>query len=183
MNAIDLLEQQHRETEDLFDRFEEVSGDRRRELVQQVIRDLRLHTTLEEEIFYPAVGEGLGMKDEIREDLEEHHLVELALDELETMEPDDERVEAKMEVLRELVEHHVDEEEDELFPEVRSRMDEDDLTGIGQRMQERAEELETEFAADDSTKEELYQTARELDIPGRSGMSKRELAGAVRSRR
>lgn len=183
MNAIDLLEQQHEETEGLFDRFHEASGDQRREIIQQVIQDLRLHTTLEEEIFYPAVSEGLGMKDEIREDLEEHHLVELALDELETMEPDDERVEPKMEVLSEVVQHHVDEEEDELFPEVRSRMDEDRLTEIGQRMHERAEELEAEFAADNSTKEELYQEARELDIAGRSGMSKRELAGAVRSRR
>ncbi len=182
MDAIELLEHQHEETEELFDRFQAGSdSEERGELVRTVIRDLRLHATIEEEIFYPAVAERLGMDEEILEDLEEHHVVELVLDELEGMDPGDERFSAKVEVLSELVEHHVEEEEGELFPEIREQLDDEVLSELGRRMRERAQELEAQAEADEATKEELYERAKELDISGRSQMSKRELAEAVRN--
>lgn len=180
MDAIDLLEEQHRGTEELFDRFEDSDDpDEQREIARRVTSDLRMHTTIEEEIFYPAVRERLGMDDDILEDLEEHHLVEMVLDELEGMDPSDERFSAKMQVLSELVEHHVDEEEEELFPEVREQMDAAEREELGERMRARAEELRT-GGPGELTKEELYQRAQQLGVEGRSTMSKRQLADAVR---
>jgi hemerythrin superfamily protein len=180
MDAIELLEQQHRDAEALFDRFENTQDDeQQREIVTQVLRELRMHTSIEEEFLYPAAQERVqGLEDELLEAYEEHHAVELLMDELDGMSPDDERFDAKVTVVKELVLHHVEEEEQELFPEIRDTFSEDELAELGEQMAARAEELGSDTA--DATKEELYARAQELDIQGRSTMSKRQLANAVR---
>jgi hemerythrin superfamily protein len=183
LDAIELLMQQHRETEQLFERFEETDrDDEQLELARTAISELRLHTTIEEEIFYPAIRQlGGELEEHVLEDLEEHHAVEVLLDELEGMTPSDERFVAKFTVISELVLHHVEEEEQEQFPQVREQMDEGRLVELGQQMLERYEELKSGEGLEDATKEDLYQQAREKGIEGRSGMSKRELADALRS--
>src|SRR6266508_3198347 len=118
MKATSLLEKQHQEVKGLFrkiDKSEDAST--RQELMSQIIQKLTVHSTIEEEIFYPAVR-GLGSQkaeDIILEAVEEHHVVKLVLEELPTMDPEDEHFFAKMTVLSELVEHHADEDEDEMF--------------------------------------------------------------------
>lgn len=178
MDALELLEQQHRETEALFERFEDAGDAERREIVQQVLRDLRMHTSIEEEILYPAARQRIQrLDDEVLEAYEEHHAVELLLDELDGMTPDDERFVAKVTVVKELVLHHVEEEEQEMFPEIREEFSVDERRELGEQMATRAEALRS--GTDGVTKEDLYARAQELDIAGRSSMSKRQLERAI----
>ena len=124
-DALSLLTRDHREVDALFHRFE-ATGPRaqkeRADLVGRIIEALSVHAALEETVFYPAVrAEVEAQNDQVLEALEEHHVVKWTLSELEDLDPDDERYAAKVTVLIESVRHHVDEEEHELFPAVRSR--------------------------------------------------------------
>lgn len=177
MDAIEFLTDQHRETEDLFEQFEQSDDKRKRgEIAKEIIQDLKLHTQLEEEIFYPAVRDALSqMEDEIKEDLEEHHAVDLLLQELESMDPGDDRFAAKMTVVKEQVEHHVEEEEESLFPSASQEMGEERLQELGKQLQLMAKK-------EKMSSEELYEKAKELDIEGRSNMSNEELLEAVMER-
>jgi hemerythrin-like domain-containing protein len=110
--------------------------------MSQIIQKLTVHSTIEEEIFYPAVR-SLGSQkaeDTILEALEEHHVVKLVLEELPEIDPEDEHFSAKMTVLSELVEHHADEEEDEMFT-LAAKLGDGELETLGMRMAARAEEI------------------------------------------
>jgi hemerythrin superfamily protein len=137
MKATDLLKKQHREVKGLFKKVEKTESAReRRQLMDQIAEALTMHTRIEEQVFYPAVR-GIGTKkaeEMIAEALEEHHVVDLVLAELPKVDPEDERFEAKMTVLSELVEHHADEEEEEMFPVAEKRLGEE-LEALGERMQ------------------------------------------------
>ena len=185
VDAIELLTQQHRETEELFARFQRAEdAAQREEIGRTATQQLRRHTVIEEELFYPALREQGGeLEAAVLEDLEEHHVVEVMLDEFETTDPTDERYVARFTVLSEMVMHHVEEEEQEQFPLAREQLGEDRLRELGERMLQRYEELVADDDVIDLTKEELYQQARELDIDGRSQMSKRELLDAIKARR
>ena len=118
MDAIALLKKQHKEVKGLFKKIEKTENARqRRQLMDEITTALEGHTTIEEEMFYPAVKELETKKAEemVAEAFEEHHVVKLVLAELPKVDPEDERFEAKMTVLSELVEHHADEEEEEMF--------------------------------------------------------------------
>jgi hemerythrin superfamily protein len=135
MNAITLLKTDHKTVEDLFKRFEKL-GPRahktKQDVVERVVRELSIHASIEEMIFYPAIRQAIDesdVQDLVLESLEEHHIVKWVLSELEKMSPDHERYDAKMTVLMENVRHHVEEEESDLFPKVskllgRTRLDE-----------------------------------------------------------
>ena len=143
MKATDLLKKQHREVEGLFKKVEKAEGaDDRRQLMEQIKRFLEAHTTIEEEIFYPAIAalETKKAEDMINEAFEEHHVVKLVLKELPSVDPEDERFDAKMTVLSELIEHHVEEEEKEMF-KLAGKIEKDEADDIAQRMQTRFEEL------------------------------------------
>ena len=142
MKATDLLKKQHKNVKALFKKAEETEGGRqRRQLVEQIASELKIHTKIEEEIFYPAVREIGTSKAEqmIDEAFEEHHVVDLVLAELPNVDPEDERFHAKMTVLSELVEHHVEDEEDEVFPMAEKKLGRDRLQMLGERMQSMAE--------------------------------------------
>jgi len=146
--ATALLKKQHKEVKDLFRQvLDGDDPDTRRELCERIVQALKLHTKIEEEIFYPAVRQ-LGEKGEemILEALEEHHVVDLVLAELPDLDPDDERFEAKMTVLQELIEHHVKEEEREMFKHA-EKLGKDELEALGERMAAEAGEGEDEEAA------------------------------------
>jgi hypothetical protein len=117
MKATDLLKKQHREVESLFKQAKSAEPAERRAIVDEISEKLRHHMEIEENIFYPAVRElGTKKSDEmVPEAYEEHHVVTLVLDELPDVDLEDERFEAKMTVLEELIEHHVEEEEKEMF--------------------------------------------------------------------
>lgn len=119
MTASQLLKKQHREVKALFKQVEGTESPKdRRNLTAEIIDKLTHHTELEETIYYPAV-KAIDTKkatDMILEAYEEHHVVKLVLAELPKVDPAAETFQAKMTVLKELIEHHVEEEEGELFP-------------------------------------------------------------------
>ena len=140
MNAITLLKNDHKTVEELFKRFEKL-GPRavksKRDVVERIVRELSIHASIEETLFYPAIREAAaqgGVDATVLESLEEHHLVKWTLWELERMEPDHERYNAKMSVLMENVRHHVKEEEKELFPEVNKLLGRGRLDELGEAM-------------------------------------------------
>lgn len=141
MKATDLLKKQHRQVEKLFKQCEKTEDPRqRRQLLQQIENALKVHTKIEEEVFYPAVREMGTSKAEkmIDEAFEEHHVVDLVLAELPQVDPEDERFEAKMTVLSELVEHHVEEEEEEMFPMADKKLGPERMKALGQQMEQMA---------------------------------------------
>jgi hemerythrin HHE cation binding domain-containing protein len=136
-DAVSVLKAQHREVEALFEKVLESDDPRaRRELLQQIGDALTLHTKIEEDIFYPAVR-GLGDEETqtlLDEALEEHHVVDLVLGELPGVNPRDERFTAKMTVLSELVEHHVKEEERDMFKRAQG-LGKERLEALGARLE------------------------------------------------
>ena len=140
MDAITLLRQDHKTVEGLFKKFEK-TGDgatkTRRDLVDRIIKELAVHAEIEEQVFYPAVRAELPDEtDLVLEALEEHHVVKWTLSELDGMDPSHERFKAKVTVLMESVRHHVEEEEDELFPKVRDALGRNVLGEIGDTMEQ-----------------------------------------------
>lgn len=141
MNAITLLRQDHGNVEELFRRFEEAGeGDHaaKASLRDNILEHLAVHAAIEEEAFYPAIrGRVPEVTNDVLEALEEHHLVKLALNELEKLAPTHERFDAKMKVLIENVRHHVEEEEGDggLFDQVRNEFTVEELENIGETME------------------------------------------------
>ena len=142
-DAIALLTADHREVSDMFEQFDQL-GDRattsKEKLKDKICKALIAHTTIEEEIFYPAVRakieEGEDMVDEA---VVEHAAAKDLIKQLQEMQPDDELYDAKVKVLGEQIEHHVKEEEKEMFPKVKkSGLD---LLALGQEMAMRKQEL------------------------------------------
>ena len=136
MDPIQLLKKQHREVEALFKKIEKTrSAEQRRALMLELASNLKLHMTIEEEIFYPAVQQLPAKKAEemTLEAYEEHAVVKLVLAELPGVDPEDERFDAKMTVLSELIEHHVDEEENEMFKTAK-KLGTAELNALGDRM-------------------------------------------------
>jgi hemerythrin superfamily protein len=139
MDAIVLLKADHRKVERLFKQFEK-AGDRahrtKRRIADEVIRELTTHAYIEETLFYPTARAAVPQTSEhVLESVEEHHVVAWMLSELAHTEPTDERFDAKMAVLMENVRHHVEEEEQDWFPQVREAMSRKDLRSLGEEMQ------------------------------------------------
>ncbi len=138
MDAITLLKNDHKTVERLFKQFEK-AGDRatveKRRIVDQIIEELSVHASIEEQYFYPATRATVPKTEDIAlESLEEHHVVKWVLSELVDMDPTHERFDAKVTVLIENVRHHVEEEEGEYFPMVREALGRSALTDLGDTM-------------------------------------------------
>ncbi len=145
MDAIALLKSDHRTVEDLFKKFEKAGEGAQRtkaKLVERMVHELSVHAAVEETTFYPFVkGVNEKLTSNVLEGLEEHHVVKWLLSELDGMSPDEERFDAKVSVLMESVRHHVEEEEGEMFPQVRkavSRAQLDDLGALIERAKKSA---------------------------------------------
>jgi hypothetical protein len=147
-DAITLLREDHRKVEDLFKQFEKATGDGRKErLAREICLELSVHTALEEEIFYPAC-EGVVEEDLLKESFVEHDAAKVLIAEIEAGEPSDDFYDSKVKVLKEEIEHHVEEEEQPkkgLFAQAR----EGDLEfrAMGERMAARKAELTQQFKA------------------------------------
>lgn len=142
-DAIALLKQDHEKVRGLLGQFENATGARRQKLLTQIEKELKIHTTIEEEIFYPAYREAARKKEDKKlffEAVEEHHVVDLVLPGMNDGSSPEE-LKAKAKVLKELVEHHAEEEEKEMFPRARKAMDKDELRSLGEMMQRRKEDL------------------------------------------
>lgn len=145
MDAIALLKADHEVVKRLFLQFEKLgegAGKARRKIVDRIVRELSIHASIEETLFYPAVrasAKAAGIdeaSDLVLESLEEHHIVKWTLAELQKMSAADERFEAKVTVLIESVRHHVEEEEHDLFPMVRRMFAREELRALGAAMEQ-----------------------------------------------
>jgi hemerythrin superfamily protein len=139
-DAIGLLKEDHTKVRALLGELEKSSEKataRREELLEEIERELKIHTTIEEEIFYPAFREAAGKKDDLKlyyEAIEEHHVVDNVLPELKGTDPATEVFAAKTKVLKDLVEHHAEEEETEMFPRARKLMNREELVRLGEQL-------------------------------------------------
>jgi hypothetical protein len=148
MDAITLLRDDHRKVEDLFEQFEKATGGgRKQKLALEICKELTIHTIIEEEIFYPAI-EGKVDEDLLKESFVEHDAAKVMIAEIEGGQPSDEFYDAKVKVLKEEIEHHVEEEEkpkEGLFAQTREA--DVDLKDLGERIQMRKQALEEEIKA------------------------------------
>jgi iron-sulfur cluster repair protein YtfE (RIC family) len=134
MEAFELLKADHRKVADLFQQLESASGKAKLDVFNQIRTELELHTQLEEKIFYPALEKPEETHDLTLEAYEEHDVVKKLLRELSRARTPNEEWEAKAKVLQENVEHHVEEEENELFPKAEEALGEEELQTLGERM-------------------------------------------------
>jgi hemerythrin superfamily protein len=138
-DAIVLLRNDHKTVEKLFKQFEKLGDNAlktKRDVVARIIEELSVHAAIEEQHFYPAVrAQAPDIADDVLEGLEEHHVVKWTLSELVDMDPAEERFDAKVTVLIESVRHHVEEEEQDMFPKVRDAFGRKELRELGDVME------------------------------------------------
>ena len=149
--ALEMLKEDHDKVKKAFKEFEKLDredSETVQQLVQTVCEELKVHTTLEEEIFYPALREAIEDEDLMNEAQVEHETAKMLIEQLENMGPDDPNYHATFTVLGEYVKHHVKEEEDEMFPQARKA--ELDLEDLATRMRERKQELVGETEQEES---------------------------------
>jgi hemerythrin-like domain-containing protein len=135
MDAFSLLKADHRKVEDLFARLEAASGTAKLRVFAEIKTELDLHTHIEEKIFYPALEKPKQTHDLTLEAYEEHDVVKKLLQELSRSKTANEEWEAKAKVLQENVEHHVEEEENELFKKASSVLSAEDIEALGEDME------------------------------------------------
>ena len=189
MDALQVLKADHEVVRSLFEEFKKAKENdetsRLAELQRTIFRELEVHTSIEEEVFYPEAKQvGEEAEELIAEGIEEHHVVKVLMGEIEQLEPSDEAWVAKMTVLIENVEHHADEEEEELFPKLSKVFGDDRLEAMGEKLQAAkqrhgAPRVPEAEGLKELTRDELYEQASKLDITGRSEMTKEQLAEAI----
>jgi hypothetical protein len=148
MDALTLLEREHDTMRKLLTELEattERGVKTRQELFARIKGDLTLHEVIEEEIFYPELKSHPKAEDIVLEGYEEHHVVDLLMGELESLDVDDETWGPKAKVMKENVEHHMEEEEGDMFRKARQVFDKAELEDLGQRMEQRRSEAAREL--------------------------------------
>lgn len=190
-SATRLLREDHDRVRELFRQYPSNGEDgtkRKREIVGELVRELTIHARIEEEIFYPALLDRREKKPEkiVRESFEEHKIVETLLKEISRIGPADKQFDAKVTVLKESVEHHAKEEEDELFPEAERLFSSAELEQMGAQMEDRKEEILESFSrprrAMRSTRVRRRSTQRRASRSTTRGPRSRP-AGRTRSRK
>jgi hypothetical protein len=144
MDALTLLKEDHDQLKKLMEELDGTTerGVKTRErLFTRIQQDLAVHEEIEEAIFYPALKEHPKAKEIVLEGYEEHNVVDMVMEEITNVPYDDETWGAKFTVMKENVEHHIEEEEGEMFKQARQVFDKDELEQLGERMQTRRDEL------------------------------------------
>ena len=146
MDALTLLKTDHDKVKRLLAQLEQTDGDgKREELFATIKGEMTVHEIIEEEIFYPELKTHPKAKDIVLEGYEEHHVVDELMGELEGLPVEDERWGPKAKVMKENIEHHIGEEEGDMFDAARRVFDEDELDELGSRMETRKTEAMREF--------------------------------------
>jgi hemerythrin-like domain-containing protein len=148
MDAITMLKTDHDKVKKLLEELDSTTErgvKRRTELFATIKAELTVHEIIEEEIFYPALKAHPKAKDIVLEGYEEHHVVDLLMGELEALDVSDEAWGAKATVMKENIEHHIEEEEGEMFRQARAVFDKDELTALGEQMAARKETAQAEL--------------------------------------
>ena len=143
-NAFTLLKEDHKKVKKLFKEFQSIkkrddSDERKSELVKELCREITVHSQIEEEIFYPSARQAIGDEDVMEEAGIEHASVKQLVSQLGSMEPGDPHYDAIVKVMGEYVEHHVREEEDQMFPMLKKAKL--DAKGLGEQITKRKGEL------------------------------------------
>jgi hypothetical protein len=142
MDGFRLLEEDHARVKELLGHIEEGEDDEREQLFGVLVDELRIHETIEEEVLYPTLQEHPRTEEIALEGFEEHHVVDTIVGELLGLSVEDETWEAKFTVMKENLEHHIEEEEGEMFAEARKILEKAELEDLGNRMLARKQELE-----------------------------------------
>lgn len=136
MNALELLKEDHKKVAALFDKVEGTESEQEhRKLFEKIKTELEVHTHIEETVFYPKIKEYEDLKDLVLEAFEEHKQVKTLIREIDNLVEGSEKLDAKLKVMGENVEHHVEEEETEMFPKVEAVMSKDELEELGAQLQ------------------------------------------------
>jgi hemerythrin superfamily protein len=139
VNGIDLLKDDHDKIKKLMTDGQQKGEDEpksRRRIFEEIKRDMTVHEQIEEQIFYPALRSHPKAKGMVLEGIEEHNVVDSIMGDLEITEPDDEYWGAKFKVMKEDIEHHIGDEENEMFPTAKQIFSTDELDELGTRMQQ-----------------------------------------------
>lgn len=146
MNALTLLEDDHKDIKQLLEKADDTTEravKTRAALLHEISVKLTAHEKIEEDIFYPALKKHPKAKDIVLEGYQEHHVVDLIMAELKDLDEDDETWGAKFAVMKENIEHHVEEEEGEMFTKARAAFSAEELAELGEQMQAMKEEVLT----------------------------------------
>lgn len=173
MDPFELLKKDHKKVSDLLkklDKTEESDASTREKLFGQLKNELETHTQIEETIFYPALEDDEQTKDITLEAYEEHNVVKTLLQELEDTEKDDETWTAKLTVLKENVEHHVEEEEGEMFSKAKKVLNKEEREALGDRINEAKAGRGAEGPADEE--EELVNIGAVREIRSARGTTR-----------
>lgn len=147
-DAVALLTADHDKVKKLFREFDQCDASHqglKHDLAQQICMDLTIHATIEEEIFYPAARAETSDQQQVDEALEEHGTIKELVSRIRGMATGDSELDGTVQTLRECVEHHVTEEEQEMFPQM--RQSDADLAELCAQLKDRKEELEHDFGA------------------------------------
>ena len=189
-DIVEIIKEQHRQVEELLTQAEEEGSDRAA-LMQEVARMLLPHSEAEESFVYPAIRDlATDQDDEVKDGVTEHHQIEEMLQNLLRGGPDDPGYDGTIAAIAGELRHHVQEEEEDLLPILAERLDDAEREEMGRRFIEattgslpEGKGQGQDSGADDdehaATRKELYEKAKEQHVPGRSRMSKQELADAV----
>ena len=136
MDALDLIKQDHKRLKKLLEETLEAEGAEREPRMDHLRTELVAHERMEEEVLYPRLRDEKKARESVLEGYEEHHVADVILDELLDVPPETDLWKAKVKVLKESVEHHMEEEEHELFKKARAILDRDELKHLGARMEQ-----------------------------------------------
>ena len=179
MDAFELLKADHKKVNELFDRLEAATGKAKLSVFDQIKTELELHTHIEEKIFYPALEKPEETHDLTLEAYEEHKVVKTLLAKLSGARTADDEWQAQAKVLRENVEHHVDEEENELFDKAADALSDEEIEALGQLME--AEKARKQGpAAQKSTGKKKGIVARIAEFVGLGSSSSGKKAGTAK---
>ena len=175
VNAIAMLKEDHHKVKELFDRFEETNGSATKaKIVSEALTELKVHASIEEKLFYPAVRQKIedeeGMMDEADE---EHHVAKILIAELENMSGEEEHWEAKFTVLAESVRHHIKEEEGKMFREAKKT--DIDFHILGSRMADLKARLVQEGVPEDAEAKMIANSGLRGDSPAKSAQKTLEV--------
>ena len=152
MDAFNLLKADHRKVEELFSQLESASGQAKMRVFEQIKMELELHTHIEEKIFYPALEKPKQTHELTLEAYEEHDVVKKLLQQMSKAKSANEEWEAQAKVLQENVEHHVEEEENELFEKAEAALSEEQIEALGEEMEAEKERKQRSASKSSSKK-------------------------------
>lgn len=160
MDVFNLLKKDHKEVKQLFKKIEKSTDSavkQREKTFQQIVSELERHMAVEEQLVYPRLKEIKSLKEMIGEGFEEHHVAQQLVKDIQATAPDDERWKAKVSVLKEIIEHHVQEEEKEIFPKAQKALGKEESKELGKLVEQEKKRMQNGGGRQTSAKDAISQ--------------------------